>query len=146
VHGEDLLINDGSNWQAVEAVGKCLPKLDVVPPLALIIEPIDSIDRCALVVASKNEKVLRVFDLVGKQEADGLKRLLSSIDVVAKEQVVCFRWESSVFEEAQKVVVLPVNVTADLKGVFVSLRNLPVMLGMRKIKALWHNRTRIDVP
>lgn len=34
VHAEDLLVDDGSNWQAVEAICESLPKLDVVAPLA----------------------------------------------------------------------------------------------------------------
>jgi len=67
VHGEDLLVNDGCDWQAVEAIGKRLPQLDVVPPLALVVESVDAVDRRALVVTTKNEKVLWVFDLVGEQ-------------------------------------------------------------------------------
>ena len=34
MHCEYLLIDDGRNWQAVEAVGERLPQLDVVPALA----------------------------------------------------------------------------------------------------------------
>ena len=52
MHGEDLLIDDGCDWQAVKAVRECLPQLDVVPPLALIVEPVDAVDGCALMVAA----------------------------------------------------------------------------------------------
>lgn len=72
VHGEDLFVDDGCDWQAVEAVRKCLPKLDIVSPLALIVETIDPIDGRALVVAAEDEKVLWVLNLVGQQQADGL--------------------------------------------------------------------------
>ena len=34
VHAENLLIDNGGNGQAVEAVSEGLPQLDVVPPLA----------------------------------------------------------------------------------------------------------------
>jgi hypothetical protein len=34
VHGEDFFVNDRRDWQAIEAVGKCFPQLDIVPPLA----------------------------------------------------------------------------------------------------------------
>lgn len=44
MHCEDLLINDCCDWQAVEAVCKCLPQLDVVPPLAFIVEPVYAIN------------------------------------------------------------------------------------------------------
>ena len=52
MHGEDLLINDGSNRQAVEAISKCLPQLDVISPLAFVVEPIDTINRSTLVVTT----------------------------------------------------------------------------------------------
>ena len=34
MHGENLLVDDGGDWQTVETIGKCFPQLDVVPPLA----------------------------------------------------------------------------------------------------------------
>jgi hypothetical protein len=83
VHGEDLLIDDGRNGQAVEAVGEGLPQLDVVSTLALVVEAVYAVDGRALVVAAQHEEVLRVLDLVGEQQADGLERLLASVDVVA---------------------------------------------------------------
>lgn len=72
VHGEDLLINNRSNGETVETVGKSLPQLDVVPSLALIVETIYTVDRSALVVTTKDEKVFGVLDLVGEEQADGL--------------------------------------------------------------------------
>lgn len=58
-----LLVYECCNWQAVEAVCEGPPEPDAVPPLALIIEPIDPVDGCALVVASQEEEVLGVLDL-----------------------------------------------------------------------------------
>lgn len=52
MHREDLLINNGRDRQAVEAVRKCLPQFDVVTTLALIIETIDTVDGSALVVSA----------------------------------------------------------------------------------------------
>lgn len=40
-----------------------LPKSDVVPPLALIVEAVNPIDGCTLVIATQQKKVFRVFDL-----------------------------------------------------------------------------------
>jgi hypothetical protein len=85
VHCEDLLIDDSGNGQAIEAVGEGLPELNVVSALALIVESIDTVDRRALVVAAEDEEVLGVLDLVCEKQADGLERLLASVDVVAKE-------------------------------------------------------------
>ena len=44
MHCEDLLVDDGSDWQAVEAIGKCLPELDVVSSLTLVVKSIDTVD------------------------------------------------------------------------------------------------------
>lgn len=114
MHGEDLLIDNGCNRQAVEAVGKCLPQFNVVASLAFVVEAVDTVDGGTFVVTTKDEKVLRVLDLVCKQEADRLERLLASIYVIAEEEVVGLWWESSILEETEKIVVLSVDITADL--------------------------------
>lgn len=52
MHAEDFLINDSCDRKAVEAVSKCFPEFDVIPSLALVIEPINSINGGAFVVSS----------------------------------------------------------------------------------------------
>lgn len=73
MHSENFLVNDGSNGQTVEAVGKCLPQLDIVPAFTFIVEAIDTVNRCALVITPQNEEVLGILDLVGEQKANGLE-------------------------------------------------------------------------
>ncbi len=114
MHGEDLLVNDRCDWQAVEAVRKCLPQLDVVASLALVVKSVDAVDGGALVVAAENEEVLWILDLVREKQADGFERLLAAVDIVAEEEVVCLWWEAAIFKQAQKIVVLAVDVAADL--------------------------------
>jgi hypothetical protein len=114
VHGENLLVNDGSDGKAVEAVGKSLPQLNVIATLALVVESIDTVDGGALVVTSEDEEVFGVLDLVGEEQADGLKRLLTSVDVITEEEVVGLRREATVLEESEKIVVLSVDITTDL--------------------------------
>lgn len=125
VHGENLLVNDGRNGQAVEAVGEGLPQLDVVSALALVVETIDTVDGGTLVVATEDEEVLRVFDLVGEKQADGFEGLLATVDVVTEEKVVGLRGESTVFEKTQKIVVLTVDITADLESAQVVRTRVP---------------------
>jgi hypothetical protein len=117
VHGEDLLVNDGGNGKAVEAVGEGLPQLDVVSSLALIVETVDAVDRGTLVVTAEDEEVLGVLDLVGEEQANGLERLLATVDVVTEEEVVGLGRETTVLEQTEEIVVLAVNITADLEGV-----------------------------
>jgi phage tail sheath gpL-like len=63
------------------------------------------------VVASEDEEVFGVFDLVREQQADGLERLLSSVDIVSKEEVVGLWGEGSVLEQTQQIVILAVDIT-----------------------------------
>ena len=67
VHSKDLLVDDSGDGQAVEAVGKSLPQLDIVSSFALVVESIDAVNRGALVVAAKDKEVLWVLDLVRKK-------------------------------------------------------------------------------
>ena len=114
MHGENLLINNGGNRQAVEAVGESLPQLNVVSAFALIVESVDTVNRGALVVAAQNEEVLGVLDFVGKEQANGLQGLLPTIDVITKEEIVGLWGETTVFEKSKQVVVLTVNITTNL--------------------------------
>ena len=61
---EDLLINDGSHREAIEAVCECLPQTNVVTTLALIVKPMNAVDTGTLMVPSQQEEVHRILDLV----------------------------------------------------------------------------------
>lgn len=64
MHCEYLLIDNGCDRQAIEAVGEGFPQFDIVPSLALIIKAVYAVDRGAFVISAENEEVLRVLDLV----------------------------------------------------------------------------------
>jgi hypothetical protein len=115
MHCEYLLVNDCCNGQAVEAICKGLPQLDIVSSFALIVESIDSVNRSTFVVAAQDEEVFRVFYLVGKEQADRLKRLFASIHIISKEEVVGLRGETAVFEQTEEIIVLAVNVSTYLE-------------------------------
>lgn len=62
-------------------------------------------------VSSQQKEVFRVFDLVSQQQADSLQRLLASVYIVPKEQVVALWWKAPIFKKPQQVIVLPMNIT-----------------------------------
>jgi hypothetical protein len=78
--------------------------------LTFIVEAVDAVDRRALVVSSENEEVLGVLNFVRQEQADGFERLLATVDIVAKEEVVSSRGEAAVLEQAKQVVILAVDV------------------------------------
>ena len=116
VAAEDLVVDDAGDGEAVEGVSEGLPQLDVVAALHLVKEAVNPVNAGALVVSAQDEEVLGELDLEGEDEADGLETLLSTIHVVTKEQVVGSRGEATVFEEAEEVEVLTVDVTANFDG------------------------------
>ena len=115
MHREDLLVYDGRNRQAIEAVRERLPQLDVISALALVVEAVYTVDARAFVIAAEDEEIFGVFDFIRQEQADCFERLLASIHIVAEEEVVCFGREATVLEQTEQVVVLPVYITAYLK-------------------------------
>jgi hypothetical protein len=69
-------------------------------------------------ITAQEKEILRVFDLIGKQETDGLKRLFPSIDIVSKEKIVRFRREPPIFKQAQEIIELAMDITTYLTHVF----------------------------
>lgn len=72
-------------------------------------------------VATKQEEPLWILYLVCQQEANALNRCLTSIDIVAHEEVlavggVVLAWILDQVEEPQQVHVLSVDVPKDLDG------------------------------
>jgi len=66
------------------------------------------------VVATKDEEVFRVLYFICQKEADSFEGLFSSIDVIAKKQIICLWGESTVFEKPKEIVVLSMNISANL--------------------------------
>lgn len=48
-----LLVDDRRDWKTIEAIGERFPQFNVVPPLALVVEPVYPIYACAFVIASQ---------------------------------------------------------------------------------------------
>ncbi len=67
-------------------------------------------------VATQDEEVFRVFDLVCEQKADGLQRLLASVDIIPQEEIVCLGRKAAVFKQTEQVIILTVNITANLRA------------------------------
>ena len=67
-------------------------------------------------VAPEDVDLGRIFDLEGKQQADGLDALSPSIHIISQEEIARLGRQPAVFEESKHVVVLSVDVSADLDG------------------------------
>ena len=76
-----------------------------------IVKSIDAVDARTLVIPSQKEEILRIFDLVSEQEANGLRRELPPIHVIPEEEVIRFRRETSALEQSYQIEKLAVSVT-----------------------------------
>lgn len=83
MHADNLVVYQRGHRQAVKTLGEDLPELYVKPPLALVVKPIDSVDGCALVIASEEEEVFWVLDFICQEQTDGLNVVLSAVNIVA---------------------------------------------------------------
>lgn len=105
MHCKNLLVDDSSDWQAVETVCKGLPQFDIVPAftyfvdesfqkwvarpqyywvsLTFVVEPVDSVNTRTFMVPSEDEKVFGIFDFVREEETDCLQGLFTPINIVA---------------------------------------------------------------
>jgi hypothetical protein len=88
MHADNFVVNYSCARKAVEGVAKSLPKLDTEATTAFIVESVYPVDPRALVIATENEEVLRILDLISKQQTHNFQRLLSSVNVVSKKEVV----------------------------------------------------------
>jgi hypothetical protein len=70
VHAENLLVDHCSQREAVEAVCEGLPKSDVIPTLALVVEAVNAIDGGTLVVAAQEKEVFGKFDFICEEKTD----------------------------------------------------------------------------
>lgn len=101
MHAKNFLVDDGGNGETVEAVGECFPKFDVVATFAFVVEAVNTVDRCAFVISSKNKEVVWKFDFVGQEEANCFQTLFPTINIVPKKEVIGLRRETPILEKPQ---------------------------------------------
>ena len=73
MHADNLIIDEGGDWQAIEDVLELLPEADGIAALAIIVEAVDAINLRTLVVTPQEEDVLLKFDLVCEKQDYGFE-------------------------------------------------------------------------
>ena len=63
---EDLVIHNRGDGHAVKHIIKLLPDLEAVSSFTFVAEPVDPIDRGALVVAPQHEKRVPMLGLIAQ--------------------------------------------------------------------------------
>ena len=88
MNAEDLVVDDCGYWEAIEALNELLPQLQSISSFALVVEPINSVDGAAFVIASQKEEIFWILDFIRKHETNDFEVLLATIDIVTQKQVI----------------------------------------------------------
>lgn len=100
MYAENLVINDGSQWQEIKDLSAVPPHVNrAVLPQALIVETVDLGDLSALMISSNQGNSVSVPDFQGQQEQESLNRVEASVHEVSHEDVVGLGAVSSHLEE-----------------------------------------------
>mmetsp|Transcript_32164 Transcript_32164/g.76467 ORF Transcript_32164/g.76467 Transcript_32164/m.76467 type:complete len:109 (+) Transcript_32164:891-1217(+) len=65
-------------------------------------------------ISTEEEKVFRVFDLIGQKQRYGFKTLFATVNIVSKEKIVCFRRKTSIFKQTKQITILAMDVSTNL--------------------------------
>ena len=110
MHTQDFVIDERSDRHAIEDILELFPHANRVAALALVVEAVDAVDLSTLVVTAQKEEVLLELDLICEEEDDSLKRVLSSVNIVAQEEVVSLRGEATILKQTEQVSELAMGV------------------------------------
>mmetsp|Transcript_42357 Transcript_42357/g.85198 ORF Transcript_42357/g.85198 Transcript_42357/m.85198 type:complete len:244 (-) Transcript_42357:93-824(-) len=129
VGAEDGIVDDGGEWEEVEEVREVLPHVGrPVHAQALVVEPVHLCDLTALVVSAGEGDAVRVPNLECNEKEDAIQRVVSSVHVVAEEEIVVKRWSSSYLKQLEQVEELPMHIAHNDDG---SLDSLDIVLSLQ---------------
>lgn len=110
MHAQYLIIDKCSHWEAVKTFSENLPDTNIESPLALIKEPVYSVDGGAFMVPPEEKEVLWVLYLVRQEKAYRFYTLFSTVDIVTQKQIVSLRWVATILKQSKKIRILPMDI------------------------------------
>lgn len=101
-----LVIDEGGEGEEIEQVGEEPPHVSVsVFAETLVVEAVDLCNLSRLVVSPEDRDAVAVSKLHGDEEGDGLDRVITTVDVVTHEEVVCVWRVAPDAEKLGKIVL-----------------------------------------
>merc|ERR1711892_1530872 len=64
-------------------------------------------------VSSEQDDVLRMFNFDQKQQSDDLYRMVTSVNIVTKEHILCPRNFTTCFEQLKEIMELTMSITSN---------------------------------
>jgi ActR/RegA family two-component response regulator len=114
MQAEDLVLNDGCEWQIIEELRELFPHVGVaVLAKALIIEAVHLGDLSALVITPEDRDSVLEAHFKGHEQRHCLDRVIATIDVVTHEKIVRVGGLSTDLEQLAEVVELSVDIATN---------------------------------
>lgn len=96
MQAEYLSINEGGEGQIVEQIGKVFPHIRIaIFAQTFVVEAVHLSNLSRLVIATQDGDSFTITDLESDQQRHRLHRIVTAIDIVAHEQVICVGWASA---------------------------------------------------
>jgi len=111
---ENLVLDECCERKVIEEVGEVLPDvLIAVFAHALLVETVNLSDGPTFVVSAEQSDAGWVPYLQGDHQRHCFDAVVTAVDVIAEEEVVCIWKLTADAEELQKIVELTVHITSD---------------------------------
>jgi hypothetical protein len=123
VNAEELFVHYRRQWQSAEGVHASLINPLGVFPFTFEFKGKIICQMATFVIATKKKEGIWVPHFQRPKVQDTLDTEVPSVYVVAQEEIICFGGESAVLEQSQEIVVLAMNVAADLVSRNVNVGN-----------------------
>ena len=102
----DLVLDEGGEREIVEEISKVSPHIRVaIFPQAFVIEAVHLGNLSRFMVAAEDRNPVAVAKLEGDKEGDCLYGVISSVDVIAHEKVVCVGRVAADAKQLRKIML-----------------------------------------
>ena len=114
VEAENLIFDDSCQRQVVKEVSQVFPDVSIaVLAETFIVEAIYLCDLTTFMITAENGNAFLKAYFKADEKCYCLHRVVSTIDVIAHEEVIRIRRAATDFEELHKIVELAVDIAAD---------------------------------
>jgi hypothetical protein len=84
VETEDLVFDQGSEWEIVKEIGEVFPHVCIaIFAKTLVVKAVDLGDLSGFMVATKNSYALRIADLQGYEQSYGFDGEITTVNIIA---------------------------------------------------------------
>ena len=97
---ENLILDDSCQRQVVKEVSQVFPNVSIaILSETFVVESVDLCDLTTFMVSAENRDAFLEAYFKADEKCDGLYRVVSTVDVITHEKVICIRGAATDFEK-----------------------------------------------